>query len=80
MDREKIAAWARGHAAAERRAASERARSLPSAEDALQDGLDLIDLVAEVLGWPLPQTPAEIEADAACLADRQLLWSKLRGS
>jgi len=40
--------------------------------------LELIDLAASLLGWPLPQSPNEREEDADWLRTRELLWRRAR--
>jgi len=67
------------HWMAGRRAGADREASLAEAERpspslAFDRALELIDLVAELQGWPLPEDPDSQKED--CLAYQR--WSRLR--
>lgn len=73
MPREDLRRWVEDQrAAAERERASARQRGFSG--DPIRAGLELIDLAAELHGWPIPEDPVTLREDE--LARER--WVRLR--
>ena len=74
VDAARVRRWIAGQQAAEHRSAQERSRQPLTPDAAVAVGLDLIEVVAAQVGWPLPQPEGRAEEDAEVMAR----WRRLR--
>lgn len=74
MEPHHLRAWASGRRLAEQRDLQERVRQNTPIQQRSREGLEVIQLIGEAIGWPVPETPLRLgEDDAARDA-----WQKLR--
>lgn len=72
MNREELRRWATAKADAERREHEQRVP--PAPEVSVRAALELLDVVAELHGWPPPEDPVERAEDERAWAT----WARLR--
>ena len=76
---EDVRRWVAGHRAAERRRHDDERGRPPAPEEALAAGLDLLALVGDVRGWPLPEEPGRRQRVEATRRAWTLLRARLAG-